>query len=86
MMGQGVKCVLTLLWRRSLSYRNLSVDLQSKSIDWFLYDRKFRHERVNALLLVCIHRDIFIHYDKIIDIYAFRYPARIFLTNPLSDN
>ena len=23
------------------------------------------HERVNALLLVCIHRDIFFDYDKI---------------------
>ena len=34
-------------------------DLQSKSMDWFLYDRDLRHERVNALLLVCIHRDIY---------------------------
>ena len=22
---------------------------------WFLYNRNFRHERVNALLLACIH-------------------------------
>ena len=27
-------------------------------------------ERLNALSLVCIHRDIFLDYDKIIDIYA----------------
>ena len=26
--------------------RNQSIDLQSKSLDWFLYDRNFRHERV----------------------------------------
>ena len=38
------------------------------------YDRELRHERVNALLLVCIHRDIFLDYDKIIDIYASKYP------------
>ena len=37
---------LTLLGRRSLSYRNQSIDLQSKSMDWFLQDRDLRHERV----------------------------------------
>ena len=40
---------LTLSWRRSLSYRNQSIDLQSKSMDRFLYDRDLRHERVNVL-------------------------------------
>ena len=38
---------LTLPWRRPLSYRNQSIDLQSKSMDWFLYDKGLRHERVN---------------------------------------
>ena len=40
--------VLTLSWRRSLSYRNQSIDLQSKSFDWFLYDRDLRHERIKS--------------------------------------
>ena len=31
---------------RSLSCRNQSTDLTCKSIDWFLYDRDLRHERV----------------------------------------
>ena len=39
---------LTLLWRTFLSYRNQSIDLLCKSMDWFLYDRDFRHERVNV--------------------------------------
>ena len=30
---------LTFSWRRSLSHRNLSIDLLCKSIQWFLYDR-----------------------------------------------
>ena len=30
---------LTLSLRKFLSYGNQSVDLQSKSVDWFLYDR-----------------------------------------------
>ena len=40
---------LTLSWRRSLSYRNHSIDLQSKSMDWILYDGDLRHERVKNL-------------------------------------
>ena len=27
-------------------YRNQSINLQSKSVDWFLYDSDVRHERV----------------------------------------
>ena len=42
-------------------------------------------ERHNALSLVCIHRDIFLDYDKIIDIYA-KYTRRVLLINPLSEN
>ena len=38
---------LTLSWRRSISYRNQSIDLRSKSMDSFLYDISLRHERVN---------------------------------------
>ena len=43
-------------------------------------------ERLNALSLVCIHRDIFLDYDKIVDIYASKYPRRMILINPLSEN
>ena len=37
---------LTLSRRRPLSYRNQSIDLRSKSGDWFLYDNDLRLERV----------------------------------------
>ena len=52
---------------------------------WFLYARDLRHESVNALLLACINRDIFLDYDKIIDIYASKskYPGRMLLMNLL---
>ena len=36
---------LTLSWRRSLSYRNQSIDLQSKSMNWFLCYRDRRYRR-----------------------------------------
>ena len=37
---------LTLLCRMPLPYRNQSTDFQSKSVDWLLYDRDFRHKRI----------------------------------------
>ena len=37
---------LTLSCRRPLSYKNQSIDLQSKLTDWFLYDNGLRHEKV----------------------------------------
>ena len=40
------KLILPLSWRRSLSYRNQSIDLQSK---WFLYDRILYHETIKLL-------------------------------------
>ena len=43
----GLNVTLTLSWRRLLSYRNQSIDLLCKSMDWFLYDNGLRHERVN---------------------------------------
>ena len=33
----------------SLSYRNQSIDLQSKSIDWFLCERDIGREKVNKI-------------------------------------
>ena len=37
---------LTISRRRPLSYRNQSIDLLRKSVDWFLYDNGLRLERV----------------------------------------
>ena len=38
--------LLTLSWRMPVSYRNQSINLRSKSMDWLLYDNGLRHERV----------------------------------------
>ena len=45
---------LTLSRRRLLSYRNQSIDLLRKSMDWFLYDNGFLLERVNRQLFEII--------------------------------
>ena len=41
--------ILTLSRRIPLSYRNQSIDLHSKSMNWFLYDNGLRLERVKHL-------------------------------------
>ena len=41
-------------------------------------------ERLNALSLTYIHRDIFLDYDKTIDIYAPKYSRRMLLIILLS--
>ena len=59
--------LLTLSWWRSLSYRNQSIDLQSKSVDWFLYDRDLRHEKVN----ICYrHHIVTLYSDMTIPIFS----------------
>ena len=46
------KYKLTLSWWRPLSNRNQPIDLQSKSMDSFLYDNSLRHERVKKTFRV----------------------------------
>ena len=44
---------LRLSRRRYLSNRNQAIDLQSKSVDWFLYNGDLCHERVKTLPKIC---------------------------------
>ena len=36
-------------------YRNQSIVLKSKTMEWFLYDRYLRHDRVNVSRLLSKH-------------------------------
>ena len=47
-MYQNFRVTLTLSRRRALSYRNQSIDLLCKLMDWFLYHNGLRLERVNV--------------------------------------
>ena len=49
--------ILTLSWRRPLSYGNQSIDLRRKSIDWFLYDNGLRQERLNLFWCFFVKRN-----------------------------
>ena len=55
---------LAVSWWSSLLYRNQSIDLLCKSMDWFLYDRGLRHERVKSLHVLKQVRGIIISFDK----------------------
>ena len=50
--------LLTLSWRRPLSYRNQSIDFLCKLMDWFLCDNGLRHERVNQNFDGCWKRNV----------------------------
>ena len=42
-------------------------------------------DRINALVLMYMQRDVKLNYDNIINMYAQRHPRRMILFNPLSD-
>ena len=52
-IGAAVKIIrLNSSMTEVVSYRNQSIDLQSKSMDWFLYDKDLHRERVKHLNMV----------------------------------
>ena len=53
----NASCFLTPSWWRPISYRNQSIDLRSKSMNWFLYDIGLRHERVKLTLIADVFTD-----------------------------
>ena len=72
---------LTLSWRRSLSYRNQSIDLHSESRDWFLYYGDLRYERTKHIKIFIVYNTEFNFENLLIkDIFP---EGRIF-TNSLS--
>ena len=46
--GAFYEKIVNFFMTQSLSYRNQFIDLLFKSMDWFLYDRDLRHERVKG--------------------------------------
>ena len=83
------KLLLTLSWRRPLSFRNQSIDLLHKSMVWFLYDNGLPHERVkmgkneekywvqhilwSSKILFCFWIDAYIFFQMVIFATLFRH-------------
>ena len=77
--------VLTLSWRRSLSYRNQSIDLLCKLMNWFLYDKDIHHERVKMLFTHHNPKVCFLTYRKVgLASFLFFFYQGIFFTNIMS--
>ena len=70
-------------WKKTQIEKKANSALQQLRTDFW---SMMGEERPNALSFVCIHWDIFLDYDKMIDIYASKYPRRLFLINPLNEN
>ena len=58
--------ILTLSWRKPLSHRNQSIDL-----DLFLYDNGLRHERVNSVFLYDLEISLMVYCANIIDRFLY---------------
>ena len=50
-----------------LSYRNQSIELQSKSMDWFLYGRDLCHEKVKVN-----YRNMLTHFRLLFPLYPLK--------------
>lgn len=50
-----------------------------------VYRSSMSEDRLNALILMYVHKDIQLDYDKIIDIYANRHARRMMFINPLGE-
>ena len=67
-----------MLGDEQLNFFMTQVPIISKPVYWFAEQingqvfirQDICHKRVNALLLLCIHLDIFLDYDNLINIYA----------------
>ena len=76
--------ITTLSWSRPLSYRNQSIDLLDKSMDWFLYDNDLRHERVNFFVLVAwLAHSLLIELSDLFIFNSVNYTARTFVLSHL---
>ena len=84
---------LTPPWRRSLSYWSQSTDLQSISMDWFLYDRDPCHESVKDRVYDSVFirkntgkRKPLIWYDLRIGYQHLQYRSKIFFGDAFKYN
>ena len=71
------------LWKKTQIEKKANSTLQHLRTD---FRNVMGEQCLNPLSLAYIHRDIFLDYDKIIDIYASKYPSRRLLINSLSEN
>ena len=69
-----------------ISYRNQSIDLQSKSMDWFLYDIGLLHERVKIARNEYHHtkNEIVIEINGYLSLYViYQRPTKYLMKDPL---
>jgi hypothetical protein len=64
-----------------------TVERANSALKFVKSDRRstMGQERLNALLLLFVHRDIHVDVDEVFDFFAKKHPRRMRLQNPLSD-
>ena len=66
---------------------NASIERANQALRYVKTDFRsaMSEDRFNGLLLLYVHRGIKLDYQKIIDMYAMRYPRRMVLKNQLTE-
>ena len=64
-----------------------SVEMANSALAFVKTDSRstMTQDRFNALVLIFVHRDISINYDKVIELYASKYPRRMLFLNTLGE-
>jgi hypothetical protein len=64
-----------------------TVERANSALKFVKSDRRatIGEERLNALLLLFVHRDIFVDINEVIDVYSAKHPRRMRLINPMSE-
>ena len=82
-MYPNIRTVLELL--HVIPVTTATVERANSSLKYIKTNLRSRmlSSRLNALLLLYIHKDVPLDYDEIVDSYAYSHPRRMILSRPL---
>ena len=85
-MSSNIKKVMSILLTTSAT--SASVESANSALRFIKTDYRstMSEDHFNALILLCVHWDIKIDYNFIIQMYANKYPLRLLLINPLLES
>ena len=81
----NVSTILNIL--QLIPVTSSSVERANSALGFIKSNRRstMTEERMNALTLLFVHKDIALNLDKVVDMYATKHPRRMLFKNPLSE-
>jgi hypothetical protein len=85
-MYPNIKSILSIILTFSATSASVERTNSALRLIKSSYRSTMGEDRFNALVLLFVHKDIPLHYDTIINLYAQRHPRRMLFYNPLMDS